>query len=159
METLRYYFFENKVETATTEIRGWQELTQKQIENYLAGGYDIVFINDKYDLVLHVDIPFDLDFYKESKISEMSILSLEIGESIAPDYRLHNCILSKEMELNGETPIYSDWQIRLDDYKNKRIYLRDEFYRLKSLIEVSETKEQIDYIISSHKLYDYAQRS
>lgn len=155
MEGLRYYFFEGRVETATATIHGWQELTTKQIENWLKGGYDVVFVNNKYDLVLHVEPPFDLAFYKESKISEMSILSFEVGETLAPDYKLRNCLLSKEMELNGETPIYLNWRDVMDDYKNKSVYLRNEFYRLKGLILSANTNEDIDNIISTNKYYDY----
>lgn len=156
MEALKYYFFEGRIETATTEIRAWQELTSEEVENYLTGNYDVVFSDNKYCLQLHTEPPFDLAFYKESKISEMSLTSLAVGETIAPDYRLHNCMLSKEMEANGETPIYSDWETKLNDYKNKRVFLRNEFYRLISLIEVAETKEQIDNIVSNNQFYNYA---
>ena len=50
------------------------------------------------------------------------------------------------MEENAETPIYSNWRVIMEEFKNKRIALRNEFYRLKSIIEQAETKEAVDAI-------------
>lgn len=152
----KYYFINGKVETATTSLFNFQELTENQISNYLTGLYDVALINNKFDLILHVDPIFDIDFYKESKISEMSTLSLEVAKTLVPDYKVNNCVISKISEEMGSTPIYTDWRERIIDLKLKSIYLRDEFYRLKSLIEHAETKEQIDNIVSSNKYNDYA---
>lgn len=152
---IRYYFINGNVETATTELYNFQELTETQISNHLTGLYDVVLANNQFDLIEHIEPPFDLPFYKDSKISEMSALSLEVSKTLVPDYKLNNCVLSKISEEIGETPIYYDWRIKIIDLKAKSLYLRNEFYRLKQLIEVAMTKEQIDSIVSSHKFNDY----
>ena len=148
MDNLRYYFFEGKVETATTTIHGWQELTAKQIEQYSTGDYDVAFVNDKWDLVLHVEPIFDLQQYKLDKIKELSYLALSVGNRVAPNYKLDNCILSKEMELNGETPIYENWRNVMNEYKNKRTEIRNEFYRLKYIVENANSQTEIDSLFT-----------
>lgn len=149
-EQLRYYFFNKKVETATTEIKlpGWQQLTQEEIEIYKSGDYSsIEKFNDRYTFAMINTVnQFNLDTYKFEKIQELSYLSLSVGEVVAPTYKFHNCLLSKEMEENAETPIYSNWRVIMEEFKNKRIALRNEFYRLKSIIEQAETKEAVDAI-------------
>ena len=52
------------------------------------------------------------------------------------------------MEENGETPIYENWEDVLNEYKNKRIALRNEFYRLKAVVENATTKEEIDNLFT-----------
>lgn len=152
MDNLRYYFFEGRVETATTEIKlpGWQQLTQEEIEIYKSGDYSsIEKFNDRYTFAKIITInQFNLDTYKVEKIQELSYLSLSVGEVVAPTYKFHNCLLSKEMEENGEDPIYHDWRVVMNEFNSKRIALRNEFYRLKSVVENANTKEEIDSLFT-----------
>jgi len=152
MEDFIYYFYNYKVETATVEINlpGWQKLTDDEIEIYKSGNYhSINKFEDRYCFSSLIDTSFfDFDQYKLLKIQELSQLSLSVGEDIAPTYRFHNCLLSKEMEENGEIPIYSNWREVMQDFKIKRINLRNEFYRLKSIIENAADKNELDLVIS-----------
>ena len=147
-----YYFYNYKVETATVKIwlEDWQELTQEEIIIYQNNDYDnIEFINNKYCFTKNISLnQFDLSSYKAEKIKELSYLSLSVGEVVAPTYKFHNCLLSKEMEENGEDPIYPDWKEVMEEFKNKRIALRNEFYRLKSVIENAITQEEIDSLFT-----------
>lgn len=63
-ENYRYYFINGKVETATTELFNFQELTETQISNHLTGLYEVVLVNNQFDLVEHVEPQF-IDFYKK----------------------------------------------------------------------------------------------
>ena len=149
-EQVRYYFYNGVVETATAIINGWQELTKEEIQLWLTGDYEVQFTNNIYSLILRKHIVFDLEQYKLDRIKDLSNLSLSIGEIIAPSYIFNNCILSKEMELIGEIPIYVNWRDVLNDYKNKRIALRNEFYKLKNDIENFSTKEEIDVLFENN---------
>ena len=73
---------------------------------------------------------------------------MSVGEIVAPTYKFHNCLLSKEMEENGEDPIYPDWREVMEEFKNKRIALRNEFYRLKTVVESSKTQDEIDQLFT-----------
>lgn len=148
-EQLRYYFYDGNVETATTEIRGWQELTSEEIEQYMTGLYDIsINIDGIYSFILRVDQKIDLEEYKLNRIKDLSALSLSVGEIIAPTYMFNNCLLSKDMEELGEIPIYKNWRDVLNEYKNKRIALRNEFYRLKTVVENANSQEEIDKLFT-----------
>lgn len=149
-EQLKYYFYNNRIETATTEIRGWQQLNKEEIDNYLTGNYEVIFNVDKYELKLQQEVPFDLIQYKADVIRDLSALSLSVGEIVAPTYKFNNCLLSKFMVENNETPIYDNWLEIMNDFKNKRIALRNEFYRLKSLIEQALNKENIDILLTEN---------
>ena len=152
MEDYIYYFYNYNVETATTEIKlpGWQKLTESEIEIFKSGDYSsIEKINDHYYFSKSITInQFNLETYKIEKIQELSYLSLSVGEVVAPTYKFHNCLLSKEMEENGETPIYIDWRDVMNEFKSKRVALRNEFYRLKSVVENATSKEQIDSLFT-----------
>lgn len=156
MDEFIYYFYNFNVETATTEIflPGWQKLTQEEIEIFRSGNYSkIEKVYNHYCFSDIIDLSlFNLTEFKNNKISDLSQMCLAIGDSIAPNYKFDNCLLSKEMEENGETPIYSDWREKLNDYKNKRIFLRNEFYRIKSLIEKSESREEIEILFTPNIL-------
>ena len=152
MDEFIYYFYNFNVETATTEIflPGWQKLTPDEITQYLDNDYiKIVKNGDRYSFSNEsTTIPFDLDSYKNEKIRDLSYLRLSVGEVVAPTYKFNNCLLSKEMEENGEIPIYSNWREVMDEYKIKRIALRNEYYRLKSVVENAFTKEDIDQLFT-----------
>ena len=152
MENLYYYFYNYNVETATVKIllEDWQELTQEEIEIYKSGDYSsIEKINDHYCFSKSITInQFNLETYKIEKIQELSYLSLSVGEVVAPTYKFYNCLLSKEMEENGEDPIYTDWKVAMNEFKSKRVALRNEFYRLKSIVENAETKDEIDQLFT-----------
>ncbi len=154
MEEYIYYFFNFKVETAVTEINlpGFQRLTSGEIEIYKTGDYDSISkFNDLYCFAKNVNLnQFDLNIYKAEKIKELSYLSLSVGEVVAPTYKFHNCLLSKEMEENGETPIYLNWRDVLNEYKCKRIALRNEFYCLKSVVEKATSKKEIDSLFNDN---------
>ena len=147
-----YYFYNYKVETATVKIwlEDWQELTPEEIEIYKSGDYSsIEKINDRYTFTGIVNVnEFNLDTYKVEKIQELNYLSLSVGEVVAPTYKFHNSLLSKEMEEAGENPIYPDWRAVMNEYKCKRIALRNEFYRLKSVVESANTKKEIDSLFT-----------
>ena len=147
MENTIFYFHENNIETATTEINvaGWFKFTEEQTAAYLANTDLLPYWNgSSYELIDYVPPIFDLDTYKLEKIQELSYLSLSVGNVVAPAYKFDNCMISKFMQENGENPIYSNWEEVLNDYKNKRIALRDEFYRLKVVVENATSKEEID---------------
>lgn len=147
-----YYFYNYKVETATVEITlsDWQPLTKEEIIIYQNNDYNnIEFINNKYCFTKNISLnQFDFNSYKTEKIKELSYLSLSVGEIVAPTYKFHNCLLSKEMEENGEDPIYPDWREVMEEFKNKRIALRNEFYRLKTVVESSKTQDEIDQLFT-----------
>ena len=147
-----YYFYNYKVETATVEITlsDWQPLTKEEIIIYQNNDYNnIEFINNKYCFTKNISLnQFNLEIYKIEKIQELSYLSLSVGEVVAPTYKFHNCLLSKEMEENGEIPIYPNWRDVMNEYKKKRIDLRNEFYRLKTVVENAVTKEEIDSLFT-----------
>lgn len=148
---LIYYFHENNIETATTEINvaGWYKFTEKQTTDYLANPNLLPFWNgSSYDLIDYVPPIFDLEPYKIEKIKELSYLSLSVGNVVAPAYKFDNCMISKFMEEKGEDPIYDNWEYVLTDYQNKRIALRNEFYRLKTIVENAITKEEIDSLFT-----------
>ena len=148
MEDYIYYFFNNKVETATTEIKlpGWQQLTQEEIIIYQNNDYDnIEFINNKYCFTKNI-ININLDEYKTSKIEKLSCLSFILGEEIIPNYKYNNCLISKNLVERGEEPIYPNYLNIMIEYENSRVFLRKEFYRCKGLIESATTKEEIDNI-------------
>ena len=141
-----YYFYNYKVETATVKIwlEDWQELTQEEIIIYNTGNYKRIIKHDNKYIFDNTDYSIiNLTELKQNKISDLSQMCLAFGDSIAPNYKFNNCLLSKEMEENGETPIYLDWREQLADYTNKRIYARNEFYRIKKLIEDASTMEEI----------------
>lgn len=152
MEDFLYYFYNYKVETSDVQIyaEGWQELTSEEIEIYKSGYYSsIEKINDNYCFSKSITInQFNLETYKIEKIQELSYLSLSVGDIIAPTYKFHNCLLSKEMEETGEIPIYPDWRDVMNEFKSKRVALRNEFYRLKSVVENATSKEQIDSLFT-----------
>ena len=52
------------------------------------------------------------------------------------------------MEETGEIPIYPDWRDVMNEFKSKRVALRNEFYRLKSVVENATSKEQIDSLFT-----------
>lgn len=148
---LIYYFHENNIETATTEIKaaGWYRFTDEQMQAYLSNQNLLPFWNgSSYELIDYVPPLFDLDNFKIMKLSDMSNLSLMIKEQKYPYYRYQNSMSSLNMIMRGEEPIYSQQTAAdiIQEYDHKFKAFRDEFYRLKSLVEVAEGVEEIDEI-------------
>lgn len=150
MEDYIYYFFNNKVETATTEIKlpGWQRLTDDEIEIYKSGDYNsIEKFNDHYCFSNEIDTNlFNIEQYKRIKIELISGESFAKGEQIIPDYKYRNCLISKGLVERNEPPIYENYIEIMHQYEDLRRDLRNEFYRCKFLIENATTKEEIDII-------------
>ena len=141
-----YYFYNYKVETATTKIylEDWQELTSEEINIYESNNYKCIIKFGNIYKFDNTDLPeINLDELKQNKILELSKICLDFGESIAPNYKFSNCILSKEMEESGENPIYTNWRDQLNEYTTKRIFVRNEFYRIKTLIENSTNIDEL----------------
>lgn len=149
MENLYYYFYDYRVETATTEIKlpGWQPLTSEEIIIYQNNDYDnIEFINNKYCFTKN-NITINLDEYKNLKINEFSRLSFIIGEEIIPNYKYMNCLISKQFVERGEDPIYSNYIELMEQYEILRKDLRTEFYRCKEAVLKCNSIKEIDDII------------
>lgn len=151
METLIYYFHENNIETATTEInvQGWQRFTDKQTSDYIANSNLLPYWNgSSYELIEHVPPVFDLDNFKVMKLSDMSNLALIIKDAKYPSYKYQNAISSLNMIGRGVDPIYSQEVAEsiIQEFDNKFKLFRDEYYRLKGLIDVAITVEEIDII-------------
>ena len=148
MEDSIYYFFNYKVETATSEIKlpGWQRLTEEEIAIYKLADYDsIELFEGKYCFAKTINT-FNLDQYKKIKIEYISGESFTRGEQILPDYKYRNCLISKGLIERGELPIYDNYSEIMIQYENIRKELRNEFYRCKNLIELATTKEEVDNI-------------
>lgn len=148
MNNLFYYFYKNKVETATVEITspGWQSLTSEEIITYKNNDYDkIVFIDNKYYFIKN-NITIDLEEYKNSKIGLLSMQSFDIAETIIPDYKYKNCLISKNLVERGEDPIYENYIDIMLEYENSRVWVRQEFYRCKEAILKATSIEEIDNI-------------
>lgn len=151
MENTIFYFHENNIETATTEInvKGWYKFTDEQTTAYLVNQNLLPYFNGvSYELIEHVPPIFDIENFKIMKLSDMSNLSLMIKEQKYPYYRYQNSMSSLNMIMRGEEPIYSQENAAdtIQEYDHKFKAFRDEFYRLKALIEVAKTIEEIDSI-------------
>jgi acylphosphatase len=150
MEDYIYYFYDYKVETATTEIKlpGWQRLTNDEIEIYKSGDYNsIEKFNDIFCFSNVIDTNlFNIEQYKRIKIDLISGESFTRGEQIIPDYKYRNCLISKGLVERGEDPIYTNYLDVMHEYEDLRKDLRNEFYRCKNLIDGATTKEEIDNI-------------
>lgn len=156
MDKLIYYFHENNIETATTEINadGWYKFTDEQTYAYLANKTLLPYWNGSgYELIEHIPPVFDLANFKLMKLSDMSNLSLQIKEQKYPYYRYQNAVSSLNMISRNEEPIYTHEQADaiMQEYDSKFKAFRDEYYRLKSLIEVATIPEQVDEICFSNQ--------
>jgi len=147
MEDFIYYFFNYKVETATSEINlpGWQKLTQEEIIIYKTCNYKRIVKNDNIYCFSNED-DFNLDQYKQIKIDLISGESFTKGEQLIPDYKYRNCLISKGLIERGEVPIYDNYIDLMHEYEDLRKDLRTEFYRCKTLIEQAINKEEVDNI-------------
>lgn len=148
---LIYYFHENNIETATTEINasGWYKFTDEQTSAYLSNKTLLPYWNGScYELIDYVPPVFDLANFKLMKLSDMSDLSLMIKEQKYPSYRYQNAVSSINMISRNEEPIYTHEvaDAIIQEYDNKFKEFRDEYYRLKGLIEVAQSVEEIDNI-------------
>ena len=151
MDNLIYYFHENNIETATTEInvQGWYKFTDEQTSAYTANKNLLPYWNGStYELIEYVPPIFDLANFKLMKLSDMSNLSLMIKEQKYPYYKYQNAMSSLNMIMRNEAPIYTHEvaDAIIQEYDNKFKAFREEYYRLKSLIEVATTLEQVDEI-------------
>lgn len=151
MANLIYYFHENNIETATTEIKavGWYKFTAKQTADYLANLNLLPFWNGtSYELIEHVPPIFDLDNFKIMKLSDMSNLALMIKEQKYPSYKYQNAMSSLNMISRDEIPMYSQSESEtiIQEFDNKFKAFRDEYYRLKGLIDIAQSVEEIDSI-------------
>lgn len=148
MDNLFYYFYKNKVETATVEITfsDWQPLTKEEIIIYQNNDYDnIEFINNKYCFTKNI-ININLDEYKNSKIELLSNQAFDIAERILPEYKYKNCLISKNLVERGENPIYENYMDIMLEYENSRVLIRQEFYRCKEAILKASSITEIDNI-------------
>jgi len=151
MDNLIYYFHENNIETATTEInvKGWFKFTDEQTAAYLSNKNLLPYWNgSSYELIDYVPPVFDIENFKLMKLSDMSNLSLMIKEQKYPSYKYQNAISSLNMIARNEEPMYSLEVANtiMQEYDSKFKAFRDEYYRLKGLIEVSQSVEEIDNI-------------
>ena len=158
MENTIFYFHENNIETATTEINvaGWFKFTEEQTAAYLANTDLLPYWNgSSYELIDYVTPVFNLDNFRLMKLSDMSNLSLMIKEQKYPYYRYQNSMSSLNMIMRGEEPIYSQETAAdtIQEYDHKFKAFRDEFYRLKALIEAAEGIQEID-LICFNNLFD-----
>lgn len=151
MENTIFYFHENNIETATTEINvaGWYKFTDEQTAAYIANPNLLPYKNGEvYELIEHVPPVFDIENFKIMKLSDMSHLSLMIKDQKYPSYKYQNAMSSVNMIARNEEPMYSLEVANsiMQEYDSKFKASRDEYYRLKALIEVAETVEEIDFI-------------
>lgn len=151
MDTKIYYFHENNIETATTEINavGWYRFTDEQTSAYLDNKTLLPYWNgSSYELIDYVPPVFNLDNFKLMKLSDMSNLSLMIKEQKYKSYKYQNAMSSVNMIARNEDPMYSLEVANtiMQEYDSKSKAFRDEYYRLKGLIEVAQSVEEIDTI-------------
>ena len=151
MENTIFYFHENNIETATTQINvaGWYKFTEEQTAAYLANPNLLPYWNgSSYELIDYVPPIFDIENFKIMKLSDMSNLSLMIKEQKYPSYKYQNAMSSVNMISRNEDPMYPLEVANeiMQEYDSKFKAFRDEYYRLKALIEVVKTVEEIDLI-------------
>lgn len=152
MEDFIYYFYDYKVETATSEVKlpGWQILSPEEVNIFKKREYKrIVKMNNVYSFT-NEDEFIDLVDYKRLKIDSISGQSFTLGEQIIPDYKYLNCLISKGLVERGENPIYNNYLEIMEQYETLRRDLRNEFYRCKNLILAAFTVDEIDQIIFTY---------
>jgi hypothetical protein len=95
-----------------------------------------IYDSKENKVVEYSDIEFvkDPSTFKIKKIQELSEKSFSERQKILPDYKL----------LNAGIGIYTEEEIK--SFNNTIQAFRDEFYRVKDLIENSTSKEEIDNI-------------
>jgi hypothetical protein len=116
-------------------------LTDAQINFYLScreEGY-----NATLDEVLNVSknepVRPSLEEYKAQKITEMSWLSLSAADKKYPEYKKVNALLG----------LYTEQEV--EEIKSYSTAMRNEFYRLKGLIEAAVDTSDVDAVVATAK--------
>lgn len=144
---IKYYLLNNsilyKIDTEIDNLTEFQllypnaeELTQEQYDNAIEHNLS------NRDLIINMWKPTELppptiEEIKTSMINQYSNLSFIKRQELLPDYKL----------INGALGVYGE--------EKKQLYIeivnafRNEYYRLKNLVDQSETKEELDGITTN----------
>lgn len=144
---IKYYLLNNsilyKIDTEIDNLTEFQllypnaeELTQEQYDNAIEHNLS------NRDLIINMWKPTEpppptIEEIKTSMINQYSNLSFIKRQELLPDYKL----------INGALGVYGE--------EKKQLYIeivnafRNEYYRLKNLVDQSETKEELDGITTN----------
>lgn len=153
-----YYIYQNQsiIEQEfpidTDVFFNFTPMSQEQIDYYLSKPgctyFDLLSMNHNND----IPVVADLSSYKIAAIDRISKMSLMRMEKLNPTYQTLNTILSCiNKHIFNSVSIYDDYQYRISKIMDCSASLRDEFYRMKFLIENAENDEEIETIIAGNK--------
>ena len=116
-------------------------LTEQQIDFYLSckdEGYSAT-LDEILKAAKNEVVEPSLADYKAQKLSEMSWLSLSVADRKYPEYKKINALFG----------LYDEQQV--EEIKMYSEAMRNEFYRLKALIEVAGSKDAVNDIVAGAK--------
>ena len=137
-----YYIIDNKItefkDELDNDLYNHQKLTHEQGLFYRE--YPNASIDEILDMELNPVYEPTLEVLKSQRIDMFSRMAFDIRNTIYPDYKL----------INAGLGLYD--QITTDKIILTTKAFRDEFYRLKSLVENASSKEELNSIQSQYHL-------
>lgn len=137
-----YYIIDNKItefkDELDNDLYNYQKLTHEQGLFYRE--YPNASIGEILNMELNPIYEPTLEVLKSQRIDTFSRMAFDIRNTIYPDYKLTNASLGLYDQITTNKIILTTKAFR------------DEFYRLKSLVENASSKEELNSIQSQYHL-------